>query len=255
VEHELPARDRVAQLDRTSEPFGRVRIVREVVQLDAAPGVLRAVHRDICTAEHRRGAGHLAVRHGDADARAGDQPQPVDLDRLGERLTEPATGRERVGSRGVVAEDDRELVAPQAGGAAGLQRAKPIGDRPQHHVALRVAERVVDLLEAVEVEHEHRARTAAAAHARELLLDEAAEHHAVRQPGERVVQRVEATAIGLVRAVDEAAERQQQEREEHRGLDRDEHHDGREGHERGVDEERLPAVVQQRSADRHAHGE
>ena len=54
--------------------------------------------------------------------------------------------------------DDDELVAAEAGeaGAFGRDRAQPAADFGEHLVADRVAERVVDFLEPVEVEPEHR---------------------------------------------------------------------------------------------------
>ena len=56
-------------------------------------------------------------------------------------------------------------------------------------VAALVAERVVDELEAVDVEHEHGDRAAVARGERERVVDAVDEQRAVRQPGQRVVQR------------------------------------------------------------------
>ena len=59
-----------------------------------------------------------------------------------------------------VGDDDGELVAAHAADmAVGADFVdQPLGDRAEHGVALGVAERVVDRLEAVEVEEQDRAR-------------------------------------------------------------------------------------------------
>ena len=73
--------------------------------------------------------------------------------------------------------------------------AQPRGDRDQQLVADLVAEAVVDELEAVEVEEQDARQPAAAAQARERLLEAVEEQHAVGQPGERVVQRAVADRV------------------------------------------------------------
>ena len=59
---------------------------------------------------------------------------------------------------GDVLEQDRELVAAEARGHVGAARARvqPARELDQHLVAGGVAERVVDRLEVVEVEEDHR---------------------------------------------------------------------------------------------------
>ena len=73
--------------------------------------------------------------------------------------------RDRVLLVGDVLAQDRELVAAEAGdGLVPAQRvAQALGDRDDQLVAGRVAEAVVDDLEAVEVEEQHRDVAAAAA--------------------------------------------------------------------------------------------
>ena len=73
---------------------------------------------------------------------------------------------EQVGMAGLAAAllDDRELVAaePRDQLVAAGHRAKPLRDLDQQFVAGRVAVKVVDRLEAVEVDAEHRHRLVAA---------------------------------------------------------------------------------------------
>ena len=85
---------------------------------------------------------------------------------------------------------DGELVAAHAGDGVGLahQRAQPIGHQLQQLVAGRMAQRVVDVLEVVEVEQVG-GHDLAALDARQRLLQALVEQHAVGQAGQRVVQR------------------------------------------------------------------
>ena len=98
-----------------------------------------------------------------------------------------------------VRQDDGELVSAEARDGVDLAHAgpQPVGHGTQEHVADRVAEGVVDLLEAVEVEAQHRERVAAAEMG-DRLLDALAEHRPVRQAGEDVVAGHEGDAgVGL----------------------------------------------------------
>ena len=85
---------------------------------------------------------------------------------------------------------DGELVAAHARDGVGLahQRAQPVGHHLQQLVAGGMAQRVVDVLEVVEVEQVDRHHLAAL-DARERLLEPLVEQHAVGQVGQRVVQR------------------------------------------------------------------
>ena len=78
----------------------------------------------------------------------------------GERLGDPLGDPGRAALAADVLGQDRELVAAEAGDrVARAQRLlEPRGDRREQLVAGRVAEAVVDELELVEVEEEHRDR-------------------------------------------------------------------------------------------------
>ena len=112
----------------------------------------------------------------DPDARRGDDVAAVDGDWLVERLEEP--GRRRSGGLlGRLVDEDRELVAAQSGhGVAGPYAGQqPLGGGQQEQVARCVAERVVDGLEAVEVEEEYADAGRMAAGGRQRVLDAVAE--------------------------------------------------------------------------------
>ena len=81
-------------------------------------------------------------------------------------------------------EEDGELVAAEPGEHVGLAHAHPQqrGDAAKQVVAGAVAERVVDVLEVVEVEHQHGAAAAVAPHLGDPLVELVLEPAAVERP-------------------------------------------------------------------------
>ena len=100
-----------------------------------------------------------------------------------------ARNRERAFGASDLGQEDGELVAAEAGdGVAGAQRRlQPRAELLEQQIATLVAERVVDLLEAVEIEQHHGDAAAFAAGCEKRLLHPVGEEQAVREPGERVV--------------------------------------------------------------------
>jgi hypothetical protein len=80
------------------------------------------------------------------------------LERLGQRRDDPGGDLGRLVDRSDTLEHHGELVAAEAGGEVGGAQVQPqpVGDPDQQQVARRVAERVVDRLEPVEVDEEQR---------------------------------------------------------------------------------------------------
>ena len=74
-------------------------------------------------------------------------------------------------------------------------RAQPRGDRHEQAVAGGVAEAVVDGLEVVEVDEQHRQRPAEAAACAQRVLDAVEEQGAVGEAGQRVVERLVAQLV------------------------------------------------------------
>ena len=128
----------------------------------------------------------------DADARLHLEREAVDRERLLERGAQlPGDGH-----RGLrvhhLREEDAELVAAQPRDRVALTEAlrEPEADLLQQLVAARMAERVVDLLEAVEVHDHHGRGHVVAARRGERLTDAVVEERAVGQVRERVVERL-----------------------------------------------------------------
>ena len=114
-------------------------------------------------------------------------PLGAELEGLLERV-EQAFGDQRGARVGrEVADEHDELVAAEAAERVDLPHhaMQPRGDRLQQLVADRVAERVVDRLEVVEVDEQRRHRGLLARGAREHLLDAVDDQRPVRKVGER----------------------------------------------------------------------
>ena len=93
---------------------------------------------------------------------------------------------------GDVVQHDDELVAtePRNGVDRAPAGAQPLGHLDEQLVARGVTERIVDRLEAVEVDEQHRRAQAVTARAlANVWLSRSIDQRAVRQTGERVVQR------------------------------------------------------------------
>ena len=158
-EHQLAALDRVAQLGGEREPARAVVVLAGLERRVAARGGLRGVHGDVGALDQRLDVMAVLGMARDADRAADLQRGGVDGERLAQ-AGEQALG-DLVGGLGAdrVVQEDPELVAaePRDGVAGAQRRAQPRGDLLQQPVALVVAERVVDLLEVVEVHQHHRA--------------------------------------------------------------------------------------------------
>ena len=176
---------------------------------------LRAVHRHVGVADQVLGR-DVRAREGDADGGGHDEVAAGHGDRLRERELHALGHRGRLARIADVLQQHGELVAAQPGdGVARTERpAQPARDGLEELVAGLVPEGVVDRLEAVEVEEQHRAAPTAAAPARapQRPREAVEEERAVRQAGERVVQHVVAEAVDGAPVLDGVADRPVQHR-------------------------------------------
>ena len=126
----------------------------------------------------------------------------VQLERLADRQHHPPRDPLGFGCAGNIGEQKREFVAGEAGkersrGAAGRfavdEHAQAVRDHDQQLVAAGMAEVVVDRLEAVEVDEQHRGGAALGFASRPLGLG--AEVEAIGQAGDRIVH---AQRLGIV---------------------------------------------------------
>ena len=215
VEDELVGGDRAAQLRLELHPPQQRRVHALLVEaIGAGAVVLGAVERDVGVAQHLVGGRLLAaVDQGDAGGGGDREPAAGELERLGERV-EQVAGHLRGGlGRGAGLEQHGELVAAEAGG--GVARGEPLGEPAgadaQQLVARGMAERVVDLLEVVEVEEEDGEALLRGRAGVERVLEPVDEQRAVREVGQRVVERavgepvLQRDAVRHVARVDDGA--------------------------------------------------
>ena len=119
---------------------------------------LGAVQRQVGILQKLLGIVAIAGRHRDADAGADHDRMAVEQIGLADRLKQPPRQQHGILRARQPALDDRELIGVEAGDDIVLaqRRAQALGDAAQQLVADAVAERIVDRLEIVEVEHQHR---------------------------------------------------------------------------------------------------
>ncbi len=113
----------------------------------------------------------------------------IEGERLDEGVEDLAGDHVRVRLRRQVDQHHDELVAAESRDRVAVAHGalQPRGDDAQQPVADRVAEAVVDVLEAVQVEHHHRDQLPGAARLRHRLLHPVAQQVAIGQAGERIV--------------------------------------------------------------------
>ena len=226
------------------------------VDLDAAAAVLGRVHRDVGAAQQRGAVDAVRRAHRDAEREVHLETDRVDRDRVGDAGADAAGDLERL-LLTHVEDDDRELVAAEAGDAvpgpdAGLQA---LGEVHQQRVPDLVAEGVVDALEVVEVDQHQREPRALACVVGERGLELEAQGGAVRQPGQRVVPgRVLALERELGGVV-EQQQRDQQQRHELPVLDADDEDERREREHRERHQRVVPEVLEDAAPERVAPGE
>ena len=157
-----------------------------------AAGALGLVHRQVGLAQHRLGVAVGVPRDGHADACQHRDFGGAQRERLLEGVEDPSGESHRLGLALDFLGQDHELVAAQAGDrvAVAHQLGQALGDGNQQPVAGVVAEVVVDGLELVQVDEQHRQDAFRAVQPRHRLMGAVHQQHPVRQPGEGVVHRL-----------------------------------------------------------------
>ena len=151
---------------------------------------LGAVEGELGVLEQRVRILPVLREQGDADAGRGLDLLAVDVEWFGHRRQDLVGQGDNLGGLADLRLHERELVATEPGQrVAGADRCgDPLGDGAQQLVADWVAQGVVDVLEAVEIEQQDRDHAAFAAGTGQLLAEPIVQQGAVRQAGEQVVQ-------------------------------------------------------------------
>ena len=155
----------------------------------------------------RSPAGRAALARGDADARPEHDLAPAAGERPPNRLVDAVRHLQRR-RHAALLDEHGELVAaePRRGVARADAGEQPPRQLDQQLVAGGVAEGVVDVLEVVEVDEEHRDPLARSPRACERVLEPLGEQHAVGEVGERVVERLVGEALLELLALVHAAQ-------------------------------------------------
>ena len=191
VQRDLAVFDRRAQLAQHAEPAHRVVIVDDVVVFEPRAVPLGRIHRHVGVAQQLARVEAMVGRDGDADVDADFDRDAARVDRRSQALDDPL---HELLDRGVarhVGENHGKLVAADAADerAARELRREATRHLAQHLVADVMTERVVDFLEAREVEHQQ-SHPLARVRLTEQSAEIARERSAVRQARQRIVRRL-----------------------------------------------------------------
>ena len=160
-EAKLVAFERPVKLVLGLKPAHCARVHLLVEQLDTGRVQLRSIHGLVGIANQGLGVLVRLARERDADARADEDLVTVGRERLGEGALNPPRDRDRLGLDGEVLAEHHELVTAEARHC--VARPDHVAETPrrfpQQLVADAVPQAVVDDLEPVEVEKEHRDRS------------------------------------------------------------------------------------------------
>ena len=207
VQLELPTLDRVAQVRLDRHPLNQVIAQRDVEDLEPPAALLFGeVHRGVGVAQQLLRGLAAVVADRDADGGGDEHLTAVELERLDHGVDEALRDfGDRVVGAGAGG-DDGELVPARARDEILLAYAagEPCRDLEQQHVAGAVAKRVVDELEAVQVERQHADAVLQPPGVAQLGLKLALEQRAVRQPGKGILQCATAQLVLGRRAVKRA---------------------------------------------------
>ena len=188
---EAAVADRLTQFELQASPRLGARIHAGLEEAVGPPSVaLGAVQREVRILQQLVEVRPVAGSQRDADAGIGGDQMPHAFERLPDRrmdFVNELSGFRPVLDSGL---NDGEFVAAEPGRHVGLLEtaAQALGDALEQLVADRMAERVVDALELVDVDIEHR-QLLARPYRLERLFQPLAKQDPVRQVGQRVVMR------------------------------------------------------------------
>ncbi len=189
VDPQLVTVERVAQVCFHLEPLERTRLHARIEHGMPRSAVrLGPIQRQVGVAQDAIWANAAGRVRGDADAGADEHFAAFHHDRQSQRLGDPLGDLDGLLLVDDVLEQHREFVATEArGGVAGAQACiDAVGHLDQQRVARGVAQAVVDYLEAVQVEEQHRHLPALSLRARQGVSEPIAQQGAIGQAGQRV---------------------------------------------------------------------
>ena len=236
VQHDVPVVQSGAELAQQPEATPAVVVLADVVELDAAVVGLGHVHGGVGVLQEGGVVAAVVGEDGDAGAGLHVEAEVLELEGVGEALDDVGGQRDRLDVVDDAVEQHGELVAAEAGHDPG-----PRGDvfdagadLLEEGVSGLMAERVVDLLEAVEIDEDDGQPGPVAPGPGDVLVEAIGEREPVGQVGERVVAGLEVLLDGHRGAAVHGDHRQQEEgQQDHAALG---HHedDGGQGQQHPV---------------------
>ena len=199
IQFQLVAGERALEIDRELGA-GAARLVhRRLIGADlAAPEALGAIHREVGALGET--IGRLAVLgvQRNADAATDRKRLMLPFDGLEHDLAQPFGELDGLAARKDLALHGHEFVAADPGQEFALVqfRGDALGHLPQQMIAADMAVDVVDVLEAVEIDREHDHARGIVAASGEQIVQLLRQSVAVRQAGQRIVQRLMLVAFG-----------------------------------------------------------
>ncbi len=170
-------------------------------------GLLGSIHGGVRFPQ--QGLGHGTAGPTDRRPDAGGQPQrpSLDVEGVGQHVGDFVGDPVGLVPGGQVLADEHELVPRKSSDRVTRPQdaAEPLGDRDEDLVTDMVSVIVVDLLEVVEIGEQHRHQRAVAGGSHHRLVQALHQQGAVRQPGERVVERLLPHEVQRVRGLSAVA--------------------------------------------------
>jgi hypothetical protein len=196
-EKQLVARDGALEVRLQRLAIAGQPVVADLEEADrAGSGLLGAVERRVGVLHDVEGRVAVARCQHDADAGRARELAALDRERLGEGCDKALGDFERILGPRQVGHHQRELVAADARDVLGRAGAalQAACDLDQEFVAGGVAELVVDLLEAIEIEQQHRELFARQGQPLQGGIERLVEGEAVGQESQRILPH---RALGL----------------------------------------------------------
>ena len=220
VQHDLAARYGAAEVAQQGQPIDGVVVATQLVDHVGNVLILGLVHGDVRVSHGGLDVG-VHVSHRNADARLDVEGDVLDGERLVQHIGEPLGC-----SQGVIVcgrgEQDGELVPAEAGnGISAAQRCgEALGELGQQEIAVVMAEGVVDVLEAIDVQEHDGDLVASAASSVQSLSSPVMEEVTVGEAGEAVVERLVAVQVILApESAPRSREREPRGHDEHDSSD------------------------------------
>ena len=152
---------------------------------------LRVVHGRIRSAHQTFGIGAIVRVEADADAGIDMQFMVIHDERRSQRIQHLLRDQCGIVAAGQQRQAQHEFIAAETGYTIAFTQTllQAICHQLQHAITDLVSERIVDVLEMIQIDEEHRHLRLTAVRLRHSLLDPVLQKQAVRQSGKRIVMR------------------------------------------------------------------